>query len=161
MSLKVVKTSLFAVWITVFLVPDPWSRMSGKILVPEFDPVPSVLTLKWDSVRKRELADQGTGEVDFVFAYTNGTSVGIHIRNLHTSCGRVRTRFPRLPLFVEPGEGGVLGVTILLLAGDSGTVTNSVTITPDRGPGQVLTMVVRRKPEGDAMPGSDSCLPKP
>ena len=84
--------------------------------------------LTWDADARQYTTKPGERYADFKFWFTNTTAYEISILSAVGSCSCTKAELPQTPWVIRPGTNGVLDVKTDL-AGKSGTVTKSVTVT--------------------------------
>jgi cytochrome c553 len=121
--------------------------VTQTIFVPDTthanEPLPDGL-LAWDELTKSVDAAADQPQAHFTFLLTNVSSGNVAILNVHPSCGCTTAQLPPLPWVLAPGTNGQINVTVNL-AGKSGTLFKTVTITTDKG-NKVLTLRINILP---------------
>ena len=119
---------------TPVYVPD-MSQASG--------PLPDGI-LVWDGTTKETNVTAETTEAHFVFSFTNISTNPVVFLNVHTSCGCTTAKLPPLPWTIPAGTNAQFDVTVNL-AGRSGTLFKTVTVSTDKG-AQILILKVTMLP---------------
>ncbi len=121
--------------------------LSAKLFAVDIQSLPQAVpdaisntNLIWDSETKATTVDVGEPEAHLTFNFTNTSSSRIMITNVHPSCGCTTAQLPPLPWIIAPGTNGKIGITVNL-AGKSGTLFKSVTVSTDKG-SQVLSVKI-------------------
>lgn len=88
--------------------------------------------LAWDSAMQETSVTYGTVQAFLQFNLINISTEPVTITAVRTSCGCTVPKLPPLPWKIEPGSGGPIDIT-MNLAGKTGNVIKSVTVTTDHG----------------------------
>lgn len=88
--------------------------------------------LAWDAETKEYNLKPGELEAHFTFYFTNISSDEVVIRSAAASCGCTVPKLPPVPWTNAPGAVGEIPVT-MNMAGKSGLVFKTVTVTTDKG----------------------------
>jgi mono/diheme cytochrome c family protein len=152
--------------------PDP-ADLSGAILPPiqpseaprVVPPAPAIPVtpptgqlpnevVAWDGDQKEAIVNAGEPEAHFKFNLTNVSAEAVTIHSVATSCGCTTAHLPPMPWKLEPGTNGEINVT-LNLAGKSGTVFKTVTVSTDKGNKTLMVKAVIVAPPAGQMPVSE------
>jgi cytochrome c5 len=109
--------------------------------------------LAWDAETKEESVLAGEAEAHFKFSLTNVSAADVTILNVATSCGCTTAHLPPMPWKLAAGTSGEFNVT-MNLAGKSGTIMKTVTVSTDKGNKQLMvksTIVQPTAPEAVMM----------
>jgi cytochrome c5 len=107
------------------------------------EPLPDGI-LAWDNLTKSTDAAADQAEAHFTFNLTNISNGKVAIMNVHPSCGCTTAQLPPMPWVLEPGTNGQINLTVNL-AGKSGTLFKTVSITSDKG-SKTLTLQIKISP---------------
>ena len=88
--------------------------------------------IAWNNTMKETNAAADASNAHFVFNFTNVSPGNVVILNVHTSCGCTTAQLPPLPWTVPSGTNGQIGVNVNI-AGKSGSLFKTVTVTADKG----------------------------
>lgn len=88
--------------------------------------------IAWDGEQKEATVKLGEVEAHFKFCLTNVSPGEVTILNVATSCGCTAAHLPPMPWKLVPGTNGEINVT-MNVAGKSGTVFKTVTVSTDKG----------------------------
>jgi mono/diheme cytochrome c family protein len=88
--------------------------------------------IAWDSHDKSVTVDAGIPDASLSFSLTNVSQEPVIVTDVHTSCGCTTAQLPDMPWTLAPGTNGVIDIS-MSLAGKTGTVIKSVTVTTDKG----------------------------
>jgi mono/diheme cytochrome c family protein len=141
-----VPTGLNAQPVPVVPPPPPQPILHQAVTPPPIAmPQPPVASLDsllaWDANNKTAAVTAGTPEAHFTFNITNiSATVPVTVNSAVGSCGCTVARLPYQPWVLGPGTNVELNVT-MNLAGKSGTVVKTVTISTDKGVKQVTVTV--------------------
>ena len=97
--------------------------------------------IAWDAAQKEETVTSGQTEAHFKFNLTNVSPEVVTIHNVATSCGCTTAHLPPMPWKLEPGTNGEINVT-MNVAGKSGTVFKTVTVSTDKGSRQLMVKTI-------------------
>jgi Protein of unknown function (DUF1573)/Cytochrome C oxidase, cbb3-type, subunit III len=113
----------------------PSVATTAPVYVPDMshsgEPLPDGI-LAWDNLTKSTDAAASQAEAHFTFNLTNVSNGNVAIMNVHPSCGCTTAQLPPMPWVLEPGTNGQINLTVNL-AGKSGTLFKTVSITTDKG----------------------------
>ena len=118
-----------------FAQPAPQVTPPTRMLPPPVaPPLPASLDnlIVWDAEHKDVTVSSGTAQAQFTFNLTNVSTEVITISGVSTSCGCTVAKLPEQPWKLAPGTNGQIGAT-MNLAGKSGPVKKTLTVTSDKG----------------------------
>jgi mono/diheme cytochrome c family protein len=108
---------------------------TSPVYVPDMShasgPLPDGI-LVWDGTTKETNVTEGTTEAHFVFSFTNISTNPVVFLDVHTSCGCTTAKLPPRPWMIPAGTNAQFDVTVNL-AGRSGTLFKTVTVSTDKG----------------------------
>ena len=125
-------------------VPD-MSHVSG--------PLPDGI-LVWDGTTKETNVTAETTEAHFVFSFTNISTNPVVFLSVHTSCGCTTAKLPPLPWTIPAGTNAQFDVTVNL-AGRSGVLLKTVTVSTDKGSKTLMLKVTMLPPVTPVMSEAD------
>jgi mono/diheme cytochrome c family protein len=88
--------------------------------------------LAWNNETQEASVKMGAPSAAMCFTVTNISAQPITVTAVRTSCGCTVPKLPPMPWTLPPGGSGQMDVT-MSLAGKSGTVIKTVTVTTDQG----------------------------
>ncbi|TAL03366.1 MAG: DUF1573 domain-containing protein [Verrucomicrobia bacterium] len=109
--------------------------------------------LAFDGEFQETSVKPGAAETKFTFNLTNVSPEAVTITSVHTSCGCTVAQLPSLPWTIPPGSNGQINVT-MNLAGKSGIVFKTVTVTADKGVRQLTVKTTFLPPDPPPMSGN-------
>ncbi len=125
----------------------PSVTTTPPVYVPDMshsgEPLPDGI-LAWDNLTKSTDAAANQAEAHFTFNLTNVSNDKVAIMNVHPSCGCTTAQLPPMPWVLEPAANGQIKLTVNL-AGKSGTLFKTVSITTDKG-SKTLMLQIRILP---------------
>jgi mono/diheme cytochrome c family protein len=125
-------------------VPD-MSHASG--------PLPDGI-LVWDGTTKETNVTAEATEAHFVFSFTNISTNPVVFLSVRTSCGCTTAKLPPLPWTVPAGTNAQFDVTVNL-AGRSGTLLKTVTVSTDKGSKMLVLKITILPPVTPVMSEAD------
>ncbi|MCU0771065.1 MAG: DUF1573 domain-containing protein [Verrucomicrobia bacterium] len=108
-------------------VPNP----APPAIPPAFRPLPGGI-VAWDNKTQTATVRPGTPSSSMAFWLTNVHAQPVTVTAVRTSCGCTVPKLPPMPWTLPPGASGQIEVT-MNLAGKSGMVIKTVTVTTDQG----------------------------
>ena len=127
------------------------------VYVPEMShasgPLPDGI-LVWDGAMKETNVTAETTEAHFIFSFTNVSTNPVVFLNVRTSCGCTTAKLPPLPWTVPAGTNAQFNVTVNL-AGKSGTLFKTVTVSTDKGSKTLMLKVTILPPVTPVMSEAD------
>jgi cytochrome c553 len=93
--------------------------------------------IAWDATDKGTNVDFGEPQARYSFALTNVSQGEVTLLAVTTSCGCTTAQLPPMPWKIASGSNGVINVN-MNLAGKSGTVIKTITVSTDKGMKQLL-----------------------
>ena len=143
--------------IGVFAVDTNTVVTTPPVYVPDMShasgPLPDGI-LVWDGTTKETNVTAETTEAHFVFSFTNISTNPVVFLSVHTSCGCTTAKLPPLPWTVPAGTNTQFGVTVNL-AGRSGTLFKTVTVSTDKGSKTLMLKVTILPPVTPVMSEAD------
>src|ERR1039458_1737471 len=125
--------------------------------VPEMShasgPLPDGI-LVWDGTTKETNVIAETAEAHFVFSFTNISTNPVVFLSVRTSCGCTTAKLPPLPWTIPVGTNAQFDVTVNL-AGKSGTLIKTVTVSTDQGSKTLMLKVTILPPVTPVMSEAD------
>jgi mono/diheme cytochrome c family protein len=142
----VAAAGLFLIGAKVFAAGPPSTNIfatTPPVFVPDLSHANSTLPdgiLAWDEISKSTDAAADQQLVHFVFSFTNISSGNAVILSVHPSCGCTTAELPPLPWVIAPGTNGQIRLTVNL-AGKSGSLIKTVTVSTDKGSKTLLLRI--------------------
>ena len=103
------------------------------------DPLPDGV-LAWDSLVKETNIVANVTQVHVIFSFTNISSAGVTILEVHAGCHCTTTELPPLPWIIPAGTNAQFGATVNLTE-RSGPSFKTVTVKTDKGFKQLMIKI--------------------
>ncbi len=129
-TVRVVPPSSAAVTTVPAAAPTA-TNQTPPAIPPAYRPLPDGL-LAWDNETQEASVKSGAAQATMSFSVTNVSSAPVTVTAVRTSCGCTVPKLPPMPWTLDPGASGQIEVT-MNLAGKTGTVIKTVTVTTDQG----------------------------